>query len=142
MVYGIPIAILAFLVLFASVLFWIQAHSPGDRGGDTKDHNERIYKDFEMYLKVTLGLVAAFGLIRLDKFSVQPELARQALQLVGGISLLVMTIFCIFVICHQGSKIRRWEKIEWEGVVFWQELWACVAMWVLSSGVWVAAFVW
>ncbi|MFA7348976.1 MAG: hypothetical protein WCZ86_14575 [Desulfurivibrionaceae bacterium] len=142
MIYGTPIAILVFLVLFAGILLPWQARSTTDLGGDTKEHSERIYKDFEMYLKVTLGLVAAFGYIRIDRYTAQPDLARQALQAVGGISLLVMTTFCIFVLCHQASKVRRWEKIEWGKTVFWQELWACLAMWLFSSGVWVAAHVW
>lgn len=134
MVYGTPIAILLFLVLFAGILLPWQATSVTDRGRDTKEHSERIYKDFEVYLKVTLGLVAAFGYIRLDKFTTQPELARQALQVVGGVSLLVMATFCIFIICHQASKIRRWKNIEWPKAIFWQELWACLAMWLFSSG--------
>ena len=142
MTYGIPIALLLFLALFAVILLLWQAKSKTDRGGDTKEHSERIYKDFEMYLKVTLGLVAAFGYIRIDKFTAQPKLARQALEVIGMISLLVMTTFCIFVICHQASKVRRWENIEWAKAIFWQELWACLAMWLFSSGVWVAAHVW
>lgn len=137
MIYGTPIAILLFLVLFAGILLPWQAKSVTDRGGDTKEHSERIYKDFEMYLKVTLGLVAAFGYIRLDKFTAQPELARQALQVVGGVSLLVMTTFCVFIICHQASKVRRWKNIEWAKAIFWQEamgLFSNVALFLWSLG--------
>jgi hypothetical protein len=142
LVFGLPLAILLFLILFGGSLFAWQAHSTADKTKDTKDHSERIYKDFEMYLKVVLGLAAAFGYIRFEKFPEKAELARQGLQVVGAISLLVMATFCIFIICHQGSKIRRWEHIEWGKAVFWQELWACLAMWVFSSGIWAAAFVW
>lgn len=142
LIYGVPIAALIFLTIFAAIDFYWQARSTVDRGSETKEHSERIYKDFEMYLKVTLGLIAAFGYIRLDKYADQPELARQALQIVGGISMTVMTTFCVFVICHQGSKIRRWKTIEWNGMFFWQELWACIAMWLFSSGIWVAAHIW
>jgi hypothetical protein len=141
-IYGIPIALLLFLSLFAGILLPWQAKSTVDRNGDTKEHSERIYKDFEMYLKVTLGLAAAFGYIRFDKFTVQPQLARQGLIGIGSISLLVMTTFCIFIVCHQGSKVRRWRNIEWRKAIFWQELWACLAMWVFSSGLWVAANLW
>lgn len=141
-IYGVPIAAFVFLFTFAAIDFYRQARSMADRGSETKEHSERIYKDFEMYLKVTLGLVAAFGYIRLDKYLDQQELARQALQVVGGISMMVMATFCIFVICHQGSKIRRWKVIEWQGMLFWQELWACFAMWLFSSGIWVAAYIW
>ena len=142
MTYGAPIITFIFLALFAGIIIPWQAKSTNDRGGDTTAHSERIYKDFEMYLKVTLGLVAAFGYIRIDKFSTNPEVAREALTIIGGISLFVMVTFCIFIISHQASKVRRWENIEWGKAIFWQELWACLAMWFFSSGIWVAANVW
>jgi len=142
MIYGVPITALAFLALFAGIIIPWQAKSKNDRGGDTTAHSDRIYKDFEMYLKVTLGLVAAFGYIRIEKFTTNPEISREALILIGGIALFVMITFCIFVISHQASKVRRWENIERGKAIFWQELWACLAMWFFSSGIWVAANVW
>lgn len=142
LIYGVPVAVLVFLLAFAATLIAWQARSTGDKKGDTKEHSERIYKDFDMYLKVVLGLTAAFGYIRFEKFENAPELARQGLWVIGAISLFVMAIFCIFIICHQGSKVRRWENIEWGKAIFWQELWACLAMWLFSSGIWVAAFKW
>lgn len=142
MTYGAPIITFVFLALFAGIIIPWQAKSQNDRGGDTTAHSDRIYKDFEMYLKVTLGLIAAFGYIRIDKYDDNLEIARQALILIGGIALFVMAIFCIFIISHQASKVRRWENIEWGKALFWQELWACLAMWLFSSGIWVAANVW
>jgi hypothetical protein len=143
MTYCIPYILLTFLVLFGLILFIWQAKSNGeDRGLETKDHSERIYKDFDMYLKVTLGLSAAFGYIRIDNYKGNEELAGQALIVIGGIALLTMTVFSIFILCHQGSKIRRWENIEWPKAIFWQEIWAILAMWLFSSGIWVAANVW
>ncbi len=143
LIIGVPLVTAVFLVVFAVVLFWWQSRSTtADRGKETKEHSDRIYKDFEMYLKVVLGLTAAFGYIRLEKFDKAPVVAREALQAIGGISLLVMMTFGIFIICHQGSKIRRWKQIEWGKAIFWQELWAIVSMWLFSSCIWVAAFRW
>jgi hypothetical protein len=79
LIYCPPFALLLFLVVFATVLLQRQSHSSTDRGGETKEHSERIYKDFEMYLKVMLSLAAAFGYIRFEKFERYPELARQSL---------------------------------------------------------------
>ena len=141
-IYGVPIGLLVFFVIFAWVLFSWQAQSTSDRKQETKEHSERIYKDFDMYLKVALGLSAAFGYIRFEKYKDNAELARQGLHVVGAIALLVMVIFCIFILCHMGSKLRRWENIEWKMIIFWQELWACLAMCVFSSGIWVAAYIW
>ena len=112
MTYGAPIITFIFLALFAGIIIPWQAKSTNDRGGDTTAHNERIYKDFEMYLKVTLGLVAALGYIRIDKFSTNPEVAREALTIIGGISLFVVVTFCIFIISHQASKVRRWVSAQ------------------------------
>jgi len=95
-----------------------------------------------MYLKVTLGLVAAFGYIRIEKFASNPEIAREALIVIGAIAIFVIITFSIFVICHQASKLRRWKKIEWEKAIFWQEFWACLAMWIFSSAIWIAGNVW
>jgi hypothetical protein len=138
----IPIGLLFFLIAFGVTLFVWQARSKKDRGSETKDHSERIYKDFDMYLKVMLAIVGAAGYVRLTQFGSDPNTARQALVYLGALSLFVMTIFAIFVLCHQGSKIRRWTEIEWAKAVFWQELWACFAMWLFSSAVWWVANVW
>jgi hypothetical protein len=142
--YGFPIGCLIFLAVFAGMLLPLQARSTKDKSESTKEHSERIYKDYDLYLKVVLALVAAFGYVRFERVA-KPEteaLGRQALLLIGGMSLLVMLTFCIFVICHMGSKLRRWENIEWNKAFFWQELWACISMWSFSSGIWVAAIKW
>ena len=142
LLYGPPAGSLLFLVVFATAQLASQARSSIDRGNDTKEHSERIYKDFDMYLKVVLGLIAAFGYIRLEQLEKHPVVARQALLAIGWISLFVMVVFCIFIICHQGSKVRRWQEIEWSKAFLWQELWACLAMWLFSSAIWVAALIW
>jgi len=142
-IYGLPLLILIFLAGFAAILWYGKGHSKnGDRGQSTKDHSERIYKDFEMYLKVVLGLTAAFGYVRLNKFDPKNPDIRHALIGVGAISLFVMWIFCVFIICHMGSKLRRWQPIEWEKLVFWQELWACIAMFMFSSVMWIESWKW
>jgi hypothetical protein len=136
-----PVVILVFLSAFGITLITWQARSESEKGCDTTAHSERIYKDFEMYLKVMLAIVGAVGYVRLTKFD-DPEAARQGMQYLGALSLFVMTIFCIFILCHQGSKVRRWKNIEWPKAVFWQELWACIAMWLFSSSIWWLVNVW
>lgn len=141
-IFGAPLVLAVFLVSFAIALFQLQRQSEADRGKETKEHSERIYKDFEMYLKVVLGLSAAFGYIRFEKFDKATELSRQGLQMIGGISLLVMLTFGVFILCHLGSKIRRWTETERMHTFFWQEIWAIISMWLFSTGIWLAAFKW
>jgi cell division protein FtsW (lipid II flippase) len=109
----LPLATLLFLLIFAS-LQWIIYSRITKIEGETQYHNERIYKDFEFFVKVFISLVAGFGFIRFSCFQANPELSRQAMKSIGGIAILTMVIISIFIICHQGSKIRRWKTVEWK----------------------------
>ena len=138
-IFGVPIACLAFLFGFSTFLLPLQVRSTADRGKETNEHSERLYKDYELFLKVMMALVGAFGYVRLSH---NGALARDAMIGIGSIGLLVAVTMSIFVICHLGSKVRRWENIEWGKAFFWQELWACVSMFARSAGLWFAAFKW
>ena len=141
-VYAPPLVLILFLGIYAFFLFKAQANVKTE-DTDTKDHSERIYKDFEMYLKTQLPIIAAFGYIRLEIVpSENSELGRQALLAVGALELFIMFVLSMFVISHQGSKIRRWKEIEWGKFIFWQELWGVLSMWFLASAVWIAAHIW
>ena len=140
MIFLVPILCFVFLLAFGGILIPWQASSTAEKGSSTIEQSERIYRDYDLYLKVTLALVAAFGYVRFEQFPGEDGLGHQALVAIGAIGLLVMMTFCIFVICHLGSKVRRWENIEWPKAIFWQELWACISMWLFSSSMWVAAW--
>jgi hypothetical protein len=138
-----PIAVLCFWVVYAAILWPWQArsHSP-DKDKPTDAHSERIYKDFEFFMSAYLAIVGAFGYIRIEKFQGNEQLIRHAMVALGAIALGVAWLFGIFVLCHQGSKIRRWGSIEWAKIFFWQENWMCIGMLGFASLVWVAAFIW
>ncbi len=137
-----PLIALVFLLGFGGLLIPMQAKSTADRGHDTSGHSGRVYTDYDLYIKVMIALTAGFGFVRFEYFPESPDLARQALIGIGAIGLLVSVTFCVFVICHLGSKLRRWKNIEWGKSPFWQELWACISMWLLGSGIWVASHIW
>lgn len=139
---GPPIIALLFLCLFAGILWSWQAKSTNDKNQDTQLHSERIYKDFEFFLTAFLALVGAFGYVRIEQYKESEEVARQAMVGLGGLGLFISVVFSIFVICHQGSKVRRWTNIEWPKIVFWQEIWMCLAMWSVGSSLWIIALKW
>jgi len=64
------------------------------------------------------------------------------MQGIGALGMLTMTTLSIFVACHQASKIRRWQKVEWETLPFWQEVWMLFSMYLLGTGLWLAAWLW
>jgi hypothetical protein len=141
MVYVVPIIILIVLVFFAYFQWKIYSLLP-KLSGDSDQHNERIYKDFEFFIKVFIALVGAVGYLRIEIFHKNEELARQAMIGIGSISLVTMTTISIFIICHQGSKIRRWKKVEWKNMLFWQEIWMVISMYLLATSLWTITFLW
>ena len=138
-----PLCILAFLAIFAGILLPWQSRSTADKGLSTDGHSDRLYKDYDLYLKATLALLGGFGYVYFGGPKDPPPWIEfrvaSAPLLVAAVALLVMCTISIFVICHLGSKLRRWKSIEWPKAFFWQELWACISMWLLSSGIWVCA---
>ena len=133
----LPFVIIALLICLAALAFIYQDRSRADKGKDTTLHSERIYKDFEMYLKINLGLTAALGYINVNEFKTATSWELETIQLaIGAISLLTMTTFSLFIISHQASKIRRWWNVEWWSFFYWQEFWACCSIWAFSTGVW------
>ena len=139
---GPPFIALLFLCVFAGILWPWQAKSTNDRTQDTQMHSDRIYKDFEFFLTAFLALVAGFGYVRIEHYKDAEEVARQAMLGLGAFGLFMSVIFSIFVICHQGSKIRRWTNIEWPKMIFWQEIWMCLAMLAAGTALWLAAWFW
>ena len=108
----------------------------------TTHHSERIYRDFEFFVKIFMGLVAAAGYIKLSYASKNEELARQAMKGVGALGMFTMMTLVVFIASHQGSKIRRWKKVEWDTIFFWQELWMMVSMYLMATALWIVAFLW
>lgn len=137
----VPVIIFIMLAAFAGILWPWQAKSTADRGLDTKEHSERIYKVFQFYLQVTLALTGAMGYLRLGT-TVPLDVIREGMLWLGAFSLGISTIFIIFLWCHLGSKIRRWENIEWLKFIFLQEIWMAIAIFSYGTALWVVAHTW
>jgi hypothetical protein len=138
-----PVTAIAFLAIIAAILWpWQALTENQDRGQPTDRHSERVYKNFEFFITVSLAIIGGIGYVRLEKFEKAGDVGRQAMIGLGSLELVVATAFSLFVIIHQGSKLRRWEGIEWWKSIFWLELWMCVAMMAVGSGIWAVAQKW
>lgn len=137
-----PVLAFVFLAGFAAVLWYRQQKSTKDKGGDTTAHSERIYKSFEFFVTISLAIVGGLGYVRLELFKGQEHVARQAMFGLGLLALVVSFFISLFVIIHQGSKLRRWKDVEWEKWPFWLEFWMAIAVMTVGSLIWFAANVW
>ncbi len=88
-------------------------------------HNERIYKDFEFFIKVFLTLGAGVGIVITKPWLAKtrclihiPYLGNLTLtlyHLLAAVRLVSMGVLSVSIISHQASKIRRWGDLHmWE----------------------------
>lgn len=97
-------------------------NDPARRSQEIEYHNHAIYRDFEFFYKVTLGLVGgiAYALIQSPSFTSYPVVLL--VFLAGLLQVISGMLFSGFVVAHQKSKIERWEnKYADEQIVSWQE---------------------
>jgi hypothetical protein len=140
-----PLLPLALVVAYTWPTWRIAIHqriAEDPEGENQRWHNDRIYKDFEFFLQVSILLLSAMGYVRLDKYRADPGAARQAMMILGGLELLSMTLLAIFVASHQASKFQRWRHVDARRWWSWQEVWMMVGMCVVGSSAWVIACLW
>jgi hypothetical protein len=140
--FGVPLGCLVFLGIFAGFLLPWEVRAGDDKKDLTTEQREQISGDYRTYLKVMMVLVVVFAYVRFERMGTHGELAREALHIIGGIGMLVMVTYCVFLICRLGAKVRRRPNIDWNELALTQEFWAGVSMWVFSSGLWIAAWEW
>jgi hypothetical protein len=128
---------MAFFAVYAYAA-WTSAKAEPRSVGDTQPHNERIYRDFEFFIKVFLAIGAAFGYVRL-RTEVASSATRQLILLMTAAGMLTMWALGTSIIAHQASKIRRWKEPRIQNWLQWQEPWLILAMWLLASGFWIWA---
>ena len=117
-----PVAILLFLVLFARRLWVMMNQRRGEceeqREEETEEairqHNERIYRDFEFFVKIFIALFGAFGYLRLKEFDGAPQLTREGIKGVALLGLVTMTTLALFIILPSGIEDSQVEGSRME----------------------------
>jgi hypothetical protein len=131
----------ALLILVVPIsLTWKAAKQDRSRQGEAgiELHNERIYKDFEFYIKVFLALGAALGYVQLES-NADPPLISEFTLLIAGAGLITMWAIAMSGASHQASKILRWKTVDFKHVWRWQETWLLLGMFFLAAGMWLWA---
>lgn len=102
----------------------------GIRSSEIEYHNKAIYRDFELFLKISMTIIGGVILIAIKSIDIKDEnLIAFLLNIGGKLLFLVSILFSIFVILHQKSKIERWEqRYTWLQTLSWQECWMVVVM--------------
>lgn len=139
----VPLLTLVFLLGFIGVMWWYLNKRPKIEDKSTTELSERIYKNFEFFIKVFLALVGAFGFVKLTHTaSGLAYVGQRALWFIGTIGMLTMIALVISVASIQGWKFCRWTTVNWWYIWTWQEIYMILVMWLLASGLWLAAFFW
>jgi hypothetical protein len=140
-----PLIILLCIVPFISRLWWRlnKLKKLSDVNEPTTELSERIYKNFEFFVKIFLALVGGFGYVKFTYGnSAQAHLAQRALMGIGAIGMVTMVAFVLSVASLQAWKIPRWQKIDWTLLWTWQEIYMMFAMYLLATALWIAAIFW
>lgn len=138
----IPLLSLTLIVTYAVVNWTVMARATRYNEATTP-HSDRIYKLFELYVKINLALAAALGYVRFQYFDRDHTLARQGMLWLGIVAIATMTVLVVLVATHQGSKIRRWKRpFEWHFIPLWLETWMMLGMYGLAVVIWYAANLW
>lgn len=111
------------------------------RGGERRSqeieyHNNAVYRDFEYFFKVTLGILGGVAYVSTAASVRSTDAVNLLIRLGGPLQLASGIVFSLFVFFHQKSKVERWtERFLWWKTVTWQECYMVVAMIAISSAV-------
>lgn len=118
-------------LLFYIVGNWWYMSSRAKYDESTELQSERVYRAFEFYIKITIALISAIGLVALQ-YGSHPNSAT-ALKMLAIINYCIMFLFVILIATHQGNKIRRWkESFSWIESIFWIETWMIIGIYTLA----------
>ena len=139
-----PLTILLFILLFISRLWMRLDKLPKitNDSNSTRDLNDRIYRNFEFFVKIFLALVGGFGFVKFTYGLTQTLLAQKMLVGIGLIGMITMVALVLSVASIQGWKILRWNPVLWGLLWTWQEIYMMSAMYIFATALWVAVILW
>lgn len=105
-------------------------------------HNERIYKNLEIFLQVTLALCGGLAYLAVNKISASPDAVSIVIRLAAFLQLLVGAYTVVAIFHHVVSKVRRFtDKSSLLRKSFgWLEPY--MTLFIVSSSVVIAYFAW
>ncbi len=86
-------------------------------------HNERIYKDFEFFLKVTIVIIRGIGFFLFQSSIKELKSVALAIRALSSLELLIMFMASLSIDCHQASEImRRTKEVKLVEMWRWQDV--------------------
>ncbi len=140
------IPLIAFwFIFFQTRKIWKTLENSGlsdefDGNRSTQHLSDKIYRNFEFFIKIFLALIGGYGWIKFNYADTHPETVRYIIYAIGVIGMLTMIVLVLSVASIQGWKFLRWRRVKWELIWTWQEIYMMVAMFILASCLWWSAF--
>lgn len=116
--------------------FPTRSNSTESASKEIEYHNNAIYRDFEFFFKVTLGIIGGMAFIATREKSGSPETVAYLIKTGASLQIVAGFLFSIFIIAHEKSKIERWTvRFSLWDTLTWQECWMVVAIFLISGTV-------
>jgi len=133
----IPLSLMAIVLagaLWWSGVFWLRysnfcsngnrriparGETDSIRSSEIKYHNDAIYRDFEFFYKITLGILGGTAFLVTGSGRNAPATATFLVEAAGWLQLLSGILFSFLIFTHQKSKIERWQS----RFKLWEPLW-------------------
>lgn len=110
----------------------IESNTPSsdkDLYDQRKYHGEGIYRDMDLFFKISLALFGGVAAIALSKSATEnPRLTRELIDWALWIQMFSAIFTAIFVLAHKRSCVLRWKNTfpMWH-VLLWGDTWGYIA---------------
>lgn len=75
-------------------------------------HDERVYKNLEIFIQITLAISGGLAYLAVHKVSENKNLIVSMIKLAAGLEILVGVYTSLAVVMHLFSQVRRYEDRE------------------------------
>ncbi len=112
---------------------WLGKKGRKFREQNRHDQNERVYRAFEFFFKVTIVLFGGVAVLLLDESRKLTDTFELLLKVAGWLYLVAAFGLSAVIFIHLKSKIERWEKqFSWYSPFVWMEYWFVSVMLVFA----------
>lgn len=95
-------------------------------------HNERIYKNLELFIQITLAICGGLAYLAVNIIAGNKALVKSVVQMAAGIQLLLGIYTSLAISMHALSAIRRYENKTGKAL-FWLEPYMIIFILTISG---------
>ncbi len=95
------------------------------RADQLKTHSEALYRDVDLFLKVSLAIFGGIAFIAISRSAEIPiEIATRLISMGFNLQLYTAIFSVLFILIHKRSVILRWKyRFMWWEIFLWGETW-------------------